>query len=179
MTNRVYKTEGVVLKYRNYGEADRIVTLFTKHYGKLTAIAKGVRKITYHRSGSLEPGMHVILLLAKGHGWDVITQVHVYQGYVNLRSNLTRITQLNQILEIIDSLTAEHQEHELVYQSFIQLLHNLNNQNGSQRLAIVSATKNILEQLGFGIPQEDNEEALKNHLENIIERELRSKKMLS
>ena len=176
---RTYKTEGIVLKYRNHGEADRIITLFTKHYGKITVIAKGVRKITSRRGGSLEPGTHIVLLLAKGHGWDILTQVQVQESYQNLRSNLTKITQLQQILEIIDCLTAEHQEHELVYELLLAQLHHLNHPDGSKRLTIVATTKSIIKYLGFGAPKEDSELALKNHLENIIERELRSKKMLS
>ncbi len=171
MTNRVYKTEGVVLKYRNYGEADRIVTFFSKHYGKLTALAKGVRRITSKRSGSLEPGSRVAILLAKGHGFDILTQTHILKS--SFHPDLTSITQLNQVLEIIDALTAERQEHELVYEQLVNLLNNLSRQN------IVAATKKTLELLGFGVPEEDSELALKNHLENIIERELRSKKMLS
>lgn len=179
MPTRIHKTEGIVLKYRNYGEADRIITLFTKHYGKITGLAKGVRRLKSKRAGSLEPASHIVLMLARGNGLDVITQVSLLNSFSTLRQNLERITQMYQILEIVDALTAERQEHELVYEGLTNLLLSLNHDHDSKRQAIVSTTKGILENLGFGSPEENSEFALKHHLENIIERELRSKKMLS
>lgn len=175
---RTYKAEGIVLKRRNHGETDRVITLFTKQYGKLVAIAKGIRKITSKRAGSLEPASQVVILLHKSNGWDVISQVQLVNSFADAKKDLARVTQVHQLLEIIDALTAEHQEHEEVYSLLVGTLQQLN-EAGSKRGVLVANIKNILRFLGFGLPQSDSELALKAHLENIIERELRSKKMLS
>ena len=58
----LYKTEGIVLKSMEYQEADKIVTIFTKDYGKITAIAKGVRKTKSKFGSSLEILTHSVFL---------------------------------------------------------------------------------------------------------------------
>jgi DNA repair protein RecO (recombination protein O) len=62
---RVYKTAAVVLRHRKLGEADKILTLFTPNYGKLDAVAKGVRRPTSKLA--VEPP-RTPLLLARGRG---------------------------------------------------------------------------------------------------------------
>ncbi|PIZ97846.1 MAG: DNA repair protein RecO, partial [Candidatus Levybacteria bacterium CG_4_10_14_0_2_um_filter_35_8] len=49
-----YKTEGIVIKRRNLGEADKILTIFTKRYGKIQVKAPGIRKINSRRSPHVE-----------------------------------------------------------------------------------------------------------------------------
>ena len=51
---RSFKTEGIVIKRRNFNEADRIITVFSKRNGKINIKASGVRKITSRRSPHLE-----------------------------------------------------------------------------------------------------------------------------
>ena len=60
------KTEGVVLRSLRYGEADRILHVFTPHRGKLGAIAKGVRRSRSRFGGRLEPFFRVELMLHEG-----------------------------------------------------------------------------------------------------------------
>ena len=73
-TVRSYRTQAIVLGHIEYGEADRILKLFTFEQGKITAIAKGVRKIRSRKAGHLEPFTRVNLFLAKGRNMDIITQ---------------------------------------------------------------------------------------------------------
>ncbi len=72
--SRLYRTDSVVLRRQDLGEADRIVTIFTPGYGKLRAVAKGVRKPSSRKAGHLEPLARSNLLIAKGRELDIITQ---------------------------------------------------------------------------------------------------------
>ncbi len=65
---RTYKTEAVVLRSLRYGEADRILHLYTADRGRVGAIAKGIRRTTSRVGGRLEPLGHVELLLHQGGG---------------------------------------------------------------------------------------------------------------
>jgi DNA repair protein RecO (recombination protein O) len=177
-TPRNYKTEGVVLKRRHYGETDRLVTIFTKHHGKITALAKGVRKITSRRAASLEPATQAVFFFAKGKTFDLITQSQLINSFKQARQDLTRVTQTYQILEIIDLFTADNQSHSSVYQILVTTLKALNT-DGSKRDLLVKNVGAIIERLGFGQPQDQSESSLKHHLETIAERKLRSKKMLA
>src|SRR5260370_35101557 len=64
--SRVYTTEAIVLRRTDFGEADRILTLFTPSYGKVRAIAKGARRTPSRLAGHLEPFTRTQLLLATG-----------------------------------------------------------------------------------------------------------------
>jgi DNA repair protein RecO (recombination protein O) len=66
----LYKDEGIVLKTIKLGEADRIVTLFTRRNGKVRAVAKGVRKTKSRFGGRLEPFTRVALLVYQGRNLD-------------------------------------------------------------------------------------------------------------
>jgi len=61
-----YKAEGIVIKRKNFGEADRILTVFTKKYGKIKVLAKGVRRITSRRGPNVELFNQVELVLHQG-----------------------------------------------------------------------------------------------------------------
>ena len=66
------KTEAVVLRSIRYGEADRVLHLYTPHRGRVGAIAKGVRKSRSRFGGRLEPFFHLRLVLHEGRG-DLLT----------------------------------------------------------------------------------------------------------
>ncbi|GBD30365.1 DNA repair protein RecO [bacterium HR32] len=87
----VYKAEGVVLARRNLGEADRVLTLLTREFGKLSVKAKAVRRTTSRLAGRLEPFTHARFLLARGRALDVVAQVEVVAGHADLRTDLVRV----------------------------------------------------------------------------------------
>ena len=175
---RTYRTEGVVLKRRNAGEADRVVTIFTKQRGKIVAVAKGVRKITSRRAGSLEPATQAVTFFARGKTFDIITQTQLISSFSAARKNLSRLTQIHQILEIVDLFTAENQSHPQVYEILVNTLKSLNT-SGNKRELLVTNIRLIVKTLGFGEPQDSSESALKDFIEEITNKELRSKKMLT
>src|SRR5437868_3837236 len=68
MAGRTYKTEAVVLRSFRFGEADRVLHLYTLDRGRIGALAKGVRKTKSRYGARLEPLSHVELLLHQGSG---------------------------------------------------------------------------------------------------------------
>src|SRR6266542_679455 len=68
MARRAYKTEAVVLRSFRFGEADRVLHLYTLARGRIGAIAKGVRKTKSRFGARLEPLSHVELMLHEGSG---------------------------------------------------------------------------------------------------------------
>ncbi|MBI4064965.1 DNA repair protein RecO [Candidatus Gottesmanbacteria bacterium] len=112
---RVYKASGIVLKRRNIGETDRLVTIFTKEYGKIVVIARGIRKITSRRAPHLEIFSHVSLLLHKGKVCDIVTEVTTVHLISSIRKHLPFIQASYYMCELIDVLTPEKQEMEDVF----------------------------------------------------------------
>ncbi|OAI39905.1 hypothetical protein AYO38_06690 [bacterium SCGC AG-212-C10] len=105
---RVWKTEGIVLRRRNIGEADSIFTIYADREGKFDAIAKGVRKVRSHMRGHIEPLMRTRVMLAQGRTLDVLTQAEVVQAYRNIREDLSRGADAMYCAELVDRFTIEH-----------------------------------------------------------------------
>jgi DNA repair protein RecO (recombination protein O) len=104
---RSYRAQAIVLGHIEYGEADRILKLFTLEKGKITAIAKGVRKIRSRKSGHLQPFTLTNLFLAKGRSLDIVTQAETVDPFIGLREDLTRIAFASYVVEILDRFTYE------------------------------------------------------------------------
>src|ERR687885_415233 len=92
MRSHVYRTEAIILRRSDFGEADRILTLYTPRYGKRRAIAKGVRKTTSRLAGHVELFTRVQLRLAEGRNLDIVTQAQIIAPYRALREDLERIS---------------------------------------------------------------------------------------
>ena len=116
---RVYKTEAIVLKRINLGEADSIITLYTPNLGKIRAVAKGVRRPKSKLGGHLDLLTQSALLLAQGRNLDIITQSQTIESFLPLKSDLKHISCALYLAELVDQFTAEQVENHPIY----ELLH--------------------------------------------------------
>ncbi len=108
-----YAEEALVLSGVDYGEADRVITLFTRHRGKVSAFAAGARKSKRRFAGALEPGTHLKAQLVD-RGGDVarLDGVDVLSSFHHLREDLPRIARAFYCLELARELTREREAHE-------------------------------------------------------------------
>lgn len=104
---RSFRAEAVVLRHADYGEADRLLTLYTRQMGKTRAIVKGARKVTSRKAGHLEPFTHVKLQLAKGRDLFIVTQADTIDVYLPLREDLILTGHASYVLELLDRFTYE------------------------------------------------------------------------
>ncbi|GAC1544853.1 MAG: DNA repair protein RecO [Herpetosiphon sp.] len=125
MNERVYRSEAIVLRRSDYGEADRLITLYTPGRGKLRVIAKGVRKTTSRLGGHIELFMRCNLLMATGRNLDIITQAEVVETYGHLRENLQGISHAYYVAELLDRVTGEGEEQRAVFNLLVQTLQGL------------------------------------------------------
>jgi DNA repair protein RecO (recombination protein O) len=87
------KTEAIVLRSIRYGEADRILHLYSKTEGRIGAIAKGARKPKSRFGGRLEPFFRLDLMLHEGRGdLMTVTSAATVDGYPRLRSSGPALT---------------------------------------------------------------------------------------
>lgn len=105
---RLYRTDAIILRRSDFGEADRLLTVFTPDRGKLRLLAKGVRKITSRKAGHVELFMLTDMLVARGRTWDIISQAEVVEAYRNLREDLDKTSQAYYLAELVDRFTEEH-----------------------------------------------------------------------
>lgn len=102
-----FRDEAVVLRTYQLGEADRIISLFTRTHGKVRAVAKGVRRTSSKFGARLEPFSHIDVQLAEGRGsLDVVTQVETLHAGL-LGMDYDRFTAAEVLVEAADRLVAE------------------------------------------------------------------------
>ena len=108
MASRTYRAEAIVLRTVDLGEADRILVLFTRHFGKVHVVAKGIRRATSRMAGHAEPLTHATYQLARGRDLEVLTGAEARAIYPALREDLSRIAAGWYCAELIDRFTVEH-----------------------------------------------------------------------
>ena len=143
-----YHAQAIVLGHIEYGEADRILRLFTYEKGKITAIAKGVRKIRSRKAGHLEPFTHVNLFLAKGRDMDIITQAETVDGFMGLREDLRRVAYASYIVEVLDRFTYEEGPNVGIFRLLVSTLGHLESQPNLETVVHYYEMR-LLELLGF------------------------------
>jgi DNA repair protein RecO (recombination protein O) len=104
---RSFRVEAVVLRHADWGEADRLLTLYTRERGKVRALAKGARKIRSRKAGHLEPFTHVTLQLARGRDLFIVTQADTVDAYLPIHENLVKTSHAAYVVELLDRFTYE------------------------------------------------------------------------
>jgi len=146
--SRSYRAQGVVLRHVEVGEADRILSFYTLEYGKVQAIAKGIRKMRSRKAGHLEPFSRVELMLAKGRNLDVITQAEAQSTYENLRADLKLIAYAAYVVELLDRFTYEEGENRPLYNLLVNTLARLDEGSPAQT-AVHYYEVQLMDLLGF------------------------------
>ncbi len=123
---RSQRVEAIVLRHSDWGEADRLLWLFTREQGKLKAVAKGVRKPRSRKAGHLEPFTRVELLLAQGRDLPIITQADAKDTYLALREDLVRVGYAAYIVELLDRFTYEEGENIGLYRLLNETMSRIN-----------------------------------------------------
>jgi len=176
-----YKTEGIVLRRFDFGEADKIIVFFTKHCGKISCLAKGVRRLSSRKRGNLEIFNRVSLSLIKGKKLDIVSEAEAIETYALWRKNLKKVAAAYEICEMVDKLTAENVEQEEIYNLlnlYLKKLENIDERNLPNFLS--SFGQSLLVFLGFW-PKNKNFPInfnIFNFVEQTIEKNLKSSDFL-
>lgn len=166
---------GIVLKRMSLAEADRVVTFYTLEVGKVVALAKGVRKTTSTKKGALEPGTQSRFQVVYTRSWPLITQANLIRS-LSSSPHLSSLTKSFQILEIVDGLTVENEPNEEVYHLLEHCLHHI---DSLAKKDLLENIRLIIKHLGFTYDKPFTESKLKEYLEELINRPLKSKAYLS
>jgi DNA repair protein RecO (recombination protein O) len=175
---RLQKAEGIVLKRKNIGESDRLLTVFTKESGKLLIKATGVRKITSRRSSHIEPLNHIMFMMHKGNKTPILTEVETITHYDAIKKDLRKIGLAYHICEIIDGLCAEGQENGSIFILLKKILSDIE-QGGNVMQDMYDFEMDLLHQLGF-YPKTETDKNFNPsyYIESLLERKLKARPLL-
>lgn len=110
-----FKTEGIILKAREYKEIDRIYTVYTKKCGKQSLRAQAVRKINSKLAGHLEPLSQAQLFIAEAKNLKKVAGAQTIKNYRQIKQDLARLNEVLHCLEIFDVLVADNEKDEELY----------------------------------------------------------------
>ncbi len=152
MKNRLYKTEAIVIKSMDLGEADKIVTLFSPALGKIRAVAKGIRKTKSKFGARLEPFTCVNLLLYKGRNLDIVSQAEIIHPFRAVKDNLDRINYGCLMLDIIDKVSQEGEKEKELFRLLFSALETLSEMTKSFELLLAAFQLKVMALIGY-LPQ--------------------------
>ncbi len=150
-----YKTDAIILKAYPYGEADSILTIFSRDHGKLRAIAKGVRRPKSRLRGGVQLFCHTHLLIHAGRSLDLVTQSEPRESFSGIQDSLDRIAYAAYIVELLEAMMPERQRSETVFLLTLAALHLV--EAGDPELAARIFESRLLVQAGY-----------RPHLENCV-----------
>jgi DNA repair protein RecO (recombination protein O) len=113
---RTFRSEAIVISHKDWGEADRMLWLYTRKLGKVQAIAKGVRKMRSRKAGHLEPFTCSNLMFARGRSFLIVTQAETLAPFLDLREDLLKVGYAAYVSELLDRFTYEEDDNHLIYQ---------------------------------------------------------------
>ena len=146
---RSIRVHAIVLRHADWGEADRLVTLYSREQGKLRAVAKGARKITSRKAGHLEPFTQVKLQLSRGRDLFIVTQADTLDAYLPLRENLILTGNASYVVELLDRFVYEEEgPNPTLFRLLADTLQRLSGA-GETWLAVRYYEMRLLDYLGF------------------------------
>ncbi|MFH0749731.1 MAG: DNA repair protein RecO [Candidatus Gottesmanbacteria bacterium] len=123
--SRITTVRAFILKRKNVGESDKVLTLFTKTNGKQRVIAKGIRKITSRRGPHLDIFNEVKITIHKGKTWDTVSEVDTISSRRNVYTTWMRMRAAYIIVEVIDKLLPDYEPQPTLYDRIGKVLDTL------------------------------------------------------
>jgi DNA repair protein RecO (recombination protein O) len=146
---RSFRAAAVVLRHADWGEADRLLTLYTREQGMVRAVAKGVRKMTSRKSGHLQPFTHITIQLAKGRDLLIVTQVETVNAFLSLHDDLEKTSYAAYVVELLLRFSYEEEGgNPTIFRLLTETLDRLEKEEDSW-LAIRYYEMRLLDAVGF------------------------------
>jgi DNA repair protein RecO (recombination protein O) len=144
-----FRVEAVILRHSDWGEADRLLVIYTRQKGKVRAVAKGARKMRSRKAGHIEPFTHVSLQLAKARGPMIVTDAETLDAYQPIREDLVRTGYAAYVIELVDRFTFEDESENLdIFSLLTDTLKRIAD-NPDPWLAVRYYEVRLLDSLGF------------------------------
>ncbi len=145
---RSQRVEAIVLKHADFGEADRLLTLYSREHGKLRALAKGARKPGSRKGGHLEPFSRAKLQLATGRDLQIVEQAEAVETNAALSQDLVALGYASYVVELLDKFSGDNDENRALYGLLRDTLTRLT-RGDEMQLAVRFYEVQLLQQLGF------------------------------
>lgn len=170
-----FTSEGIILARRNFAEADRIIDIYSKDNGKLSLIAKGVRKPGSRKRGHLEIFSRINFQVVTGKGMGILTEVETIDSCKEVRKSIKRISLAYYFMEVVEKITHEGGENVELYDFLLLSMEKLKKEKLLKNLR-KDFVVNVLKILGYW-PKDKDLSFPDEKLEEVMERQIYSKRV--
>lgn len=146
----VYKTEGIIIKRGGLGETGRLLTVYTKDFGKILVRAKAIKRGQAKLKGHLELFLRSYLMLAQGRHTDVVTNAETIESFSVLHQSLAELSAAYYFAELIDKLLVAPEKDEKIWRLVLAAFQELNKKKHNLEILTKRFEKRLLELLGYG-----------------------------
>lgn len=146
-----YKTPAIVIKSIDYKEADKIITFFTKNFGKIAVISRGVRKSKRGKSASVDLFTYsdIVIYEKEKNKLCTLSQVEIVESFYSLLQDFNKISCLLFIIQFLDQLLVENIPSILLFELTINTLNLVKKNNKSLKNFIYAFVLKALKYLGY------------------------------
>jgi len=153
MSNLI-KTEAIVLRKIDYGDTSRIIHFFSKDYGKISAIAKGIRSTKSKIGSLLDIFNYVQIVLYKKETRDIqlIKEVELLKYFGIIGDDLQRLQYATAIIELLYSMTVENEDHKKLFIGSIRAFDLINMKEKDPKLVFAKYFLFFIKEIGYEFP---------------------------
>ena len=176
--SKVFSSLAVIIGRKNYGEADRILTIFTEKNGKMVIRAKGVRLGHSKRRGHIELFNTIKAQIIDGRGFPILAQTELIEDRSSIKSNIKLLRIAYHLTELVSRLTPEHEKHGEVFDLLNRAFSSINLKTWDREEYLSEKfEEKLLHLLGYGAPPDGN--SWHEYIESITDFKLRAQEILS
>jgi DNA repair protein RecO (recombination protein O) len=143
------RCEGIVLKVRDFGEADRILTVLSGSEGKFEALARGARRPRSRLVGVTQQFAQVNLLLFRGRNLDTISSAELVSAHSSLWADVARMAYGSYMAELVDKMTGERERNDQLYSLVAAAFDTLDSGALAPRVAALAFEIKFMAAAGF------------------------------
>lgn len=120
------KCEGIIIRTTDYGETNKVVTLYTREWGKIGAMARGAKKPNSRLSGSTQLLTYGYFLVQKGSGMGSLQQAEIISSMKSIREDIFLTAYASYIAELTDKAVEDRKPNPFLFELLYQTLNYLN-----------------------------------------------------
>ena len=120
------KTEAIILKSADLGETDRLLTIYSKEFGKVYVAARGIKKLESKSRYHLEPLSYSQLILVEGKNFKIIKTAILIDQFLSIRKDLDKMKIAYKIVNLIDELIVGEEKDENIWNLILKAFKELN-----------------------------------------------------
>ncbi|MDG4655498.1 DNA repair protein RecO [Ectobacillus antri] len=135
------KIEGIVIRTTDYGETNKIVTIFSREFGKVSAMARGAKKPKSRLAAVSQPFTYGYFLLQVGSGLGTLQQGEIVSSFRDIREDIFLTAYASFVVELTDKATEEKRNNPYLFEMLYQTLHHMNEGADAEILSLMYQTK--------------------------------------